>query len=490
MTETSIATAPTGPRGWSLGEVLSLSAIAGAAAYAAEDWIAAPAIVVLWLAWRYLRDDNGLPILSMAMTFQWVQVTVGVWYYVATGRQIATMYLSDYRPMMLIGLGCVASLIVGLYAGINIIRRATPRREAERYATVPLGWSGLLILYVGALASQGFIQDLAYQFPDFTQPILMFRFVHLAVLFMILRRLSQPVLRWPLIAMLMLVEVALGVSGFFAGFREPLVMAVVALSEIFNPRRPQHWIVLSTFGTAMLVVSLMWMSVRAEYRKEFDNETFAKSKGAQVDRMTALSTGWWQSEHDVINDADLLVDRLWVVYYPALAVSRVPSVLPHTDGSIMLEALQHILSPRVFFPTKAELQNDSEMVKKYSGVYVAGTEQGTSIAFGYAAESYIDFGLPWMFIPIFLYGMLAGLAYEILSTRIRHDELRAGLLAVIFWIALYLFERSWVKTLGTFGTLVIYLGGPALLLDYYFLRHQTAGTEPDAVSDSLQQWSQ
>ena len=143
---TEFATASTGPRTWSLGEVFLLSAIAGAAAYAAEDWIAMPAIVVLWLAWRYLRDDDGLPILPMAMTFQWVQVTAGVWYFAATGRRIATMNISDYRPMVLIGLGCVASLIVGLCAGINIIRRATPPKEAERRATVPIGWRGLLIL--------------------------------------------------------------------------------------------------------------------------------------------------------------------------------------------------------------------------------------------------------------------------------------------------------------------------------------------------------
>ncbi len=478
-----------GSRGWSLGEFLALSAIAGTAWVAAEDWIAAPAIAVLWIAWRYLRDDDGLPILPMAMTFQWVQVTAGMWYYAATGRRIATMYLSDYRPMMLIGLGCVASLIVGLSAGIEAIRRATSATDTERHAMVPLGWRGLLILYVVVLALQGTMQDLAYEFPDFTQPILASRFVHLAVLFIILRRLSQPVLRWLLIGALMVFEVVLGVSGFFAGFREPLVMAVVALFEVFKPRRLQHWALLGTFGAAMLVISVMWMSVRVQYRQEFDNETFARSKGAQVDRMAALSSNWWQDEHDVTNDTDTLIDRMWVVYYPALAVSRVPSVLPHTEGSIILGALQHILSPRVFFPTKAELQNDSEMVRKYSGVYVAGTEEGTSIAFGYAAESYIDFGLPWMFVPILLFGLLAGLAYETLSKRIRHDELRAGLLAVIFWLALYLFERSWVKTLGLFGTLVIYLGGPALFLDYYLSRHPVQ-PEPEAVPDPFQQWSQ
>src|SRR6267154_3543428 len=104
---TEFAAPSTGQRTWSLAEVVLLSAIAGAAAYEAEDWIAMPAILVLWLAWRYLRDDDGLPILPMAITFQWLQVTVGVWYFAATGRRIATMNISDYRPMVLIGLGCV-----------------------------------------------------------------------------------------------------------------------------------------------------------------------------------------------------------------------------------------------------------------------------------------------------------------------------------------------------------------------------------------------
>src|SRR5712691_4644556 len=182
---TAAATMSTGRRPWSLAEAILLSAAAGAAAFAAEDWIAAPAILVLWLAWRYLCDDDGLPILPMAMTFQWVQVTVGVWYFAATGRQIATMTISDYRPMVLIGLGCVASLIVGLCAGINIIRirRPTPSHEGDRRATVPIGWRGLLISYVGILALQGSIQEIAYQFPDLTQAILALRFVHLAVLF-------------------------------------------------------------------------------------------------------------------------------------------------------------------------------------------------------------------------------------------------------------------------------------------------------------------
>jgi hypothetical protein len=153
----------------------------------------------------------------------------------------------------------------------------------------------------------------------------------------------------------------------------------------------------------------------------------------------------------------------------------------------MSATLHHVFSPRVFFPTKAELQNDSDMVRKYSGVWVAGDQTGTSIAFGYAAESYIDFGIPWMFVPMVVFGFLMGLAYQFLSAKIRHDELRAGLLVVIFWIGLYLFERSWVKTLGVSGTMFVYLAVPALLWDYYLCRFDAPEGEP--AFDPDRQWT-
>jgi hypothetical protein len=456
--------------------------------YIADDWIGACAVGVLWLAWRTIRDDDGLPILAMALTFQWVQVTSGVWYHALTGRPLATIALSDYRPMVLIGLGCVAALTVGLAAGMGIIRRANRNRVRTSVSSVPIGWTGLITLYFIALSAQGTLVQFAYELPDLTQAILTLRFVHLALLFLILRRLSRPIVQWHWIALLMLFEVLLGITGFFAGYREPIVMAVIALFEIFNPRRVQHWVGVAAFGVMLVVISLFWIGVRTEYRKEFDNETFAQSRSMQFDKMTQLSADWWKNSHSIYDDMDRLVDRMWVVYYPALAVSRVPSVLPHTDGAFVLAALQHVLSPRVFFPTKAELKSDSEMVRKYSGVWVAGAEQNTSIAFGYAGESYIDFGVPLMFMPVFLYGLVAGLAYQTLSTRLHHEELRSGLLAVIFWLALYLFERSWVKTIGLLGTLLVYLGGPALLLDYYLNRFDVR-RRGDAFERATEQWT-
>ena len=130
----------------------------------------------------------------------------------------------------------------------------------------------------------------------------------------------------------------------------------------------------------------------------------------------------------------------------------------------------HALTPRVLFPDKPAVESDSDKVRRYSGVWVAGSEENTSIAFGYAAEAYVDFGIPLMFAPVFAYGLLMGIAYHGLLRAIRLRELAIAAVTVIFWLSLYLFERSWANMLGLSLTLIAYLGGATLLLDRFLLR--------------------
>jgi len=174
-----------------------------------------------------------------------------------------------------------------------------------------------------------------------------------------------------------------------------------------------------------------------------------------------------------------LIVRLCAIKYPGMALDRVPSSVPHTDGDLMWEAVTHLVTPRFLYPDKPELISDSELVRKYAGANVAGSESNTSIAFGYAAESYVDYGLPWMFVPAIVWGFLLGVALQFWQSVIRHRELAVAVTTVMFWLALYLFERSWAKTLGGTVTLMVYLGGLVYLIDQWLLmrrvQHLTTG---------------
>jgi hypothetical protein len=145
----------------------------------------------------------------------------------------------------------------------------------------------------------------------------------------------------------------------------------------------------------------------------------------------------------------------------------VPEVLPHTNGEMMMVALQHVFTPRILVPGKADVESDSLQVRKYTGIWVAGPDQGTTISFGYEIQGYIDYGVAGLFVPVLLYAIFMGAAYRFFLRTIRHRELAVAIVTVIFWMSLYAYNRSWAKMLGLSLTLMVYLGGVTLLIDRY-----------------------
>jgi len=428
------------------------------------DWLAPLALWVLWLGWRILPWYDGPPVLALAFTFQWLQVSMGVYYHGLTGRLLPANYVSETRTMVLLGLGCLLALAAGIGLGGRMSRRGI--RSLGQRPTWVMTSQQLVLTYLGATFLQGPLQAFAWQLPLLTQGILALAFARLGLLFLVFRRLTRGRIRWSLIGGILILEMLLGFTGYFAHFREPLIMLALALLEHLDLGRLRHWLLLGGLALVIFVAGLLWMGIRTPYRRDFELDTFAESRTARLERIADLSTDWLGSNaEEWLYDLDRFVDRLWAVYYPALAVRRVPAEIPHTDGQMLWEAVRHILTPRILFPDKAVLPSDSEKVRLYSGVWVAGADQGVSIAFGYAIESYVDFGVPWMFLPVFVWGLVMGALYRFLNRLIWHRELAVGVVTVVFWIALYLFERSWIKTLGTSLTLMIYLGFAVFVVD-------------------------
>jgi len=452
--------------------MLIRAALVGIAVYVTGEWVAGAAVACLLLVWWLLGSAEGPPVLALALTYQWVQVSIGIFYSTLIGEPLEAMVKSDWRTMVLIGLGCVVTLAISLSVGLVFMRKQLSAPESR--PALAFSPSVLYAAYAVSLLVTGIVQELAWQYPSITQAILALNFSHLALVFLLARRFTRPVFAWERLAALMALEVALGFTGYFANFREPLLMGAIALVEVFDRRDSRHWAFFATVVVVLGVSSVVWMNVRGELRRDVDEE-IETTRLERLDKVRALSEGFFSQGGDFLDSTTRVVERVWAIYYPALAVERVPSVLPHTNGSIIEGALSHLVTPRFLFPDKDDLPSDSEMVRKYSGMKVASTEEGTSIAFGYAAESYVDFGLPWMFVPPLIYGLLMGAAYQTWLTVIRHRELAVSLVTVIFWLSLYLFERSWIKTMGLAVTLMVYLGGLSYLIDRYLLtRHEQA----------------
>ena len=217
----------------------------------------------------------------------------------------------------------------------------------------PSGGGRLIAVYLVSVALTGVVQELAWEVPSLTQGILALTYARFALLFLMFRRLSQPRVRIGWISIALAGEVVLGFTGYFAGFREPMMMAAMAITGAFDRRRLKHWAVLGTLGMVMLLSGVIWMGIRTEYRRDFEDQVFATSRDARLDRIATLSSRWIdRSPTEIVSDVDLFVDRLWAIYYPALALGRVPAVMPHEDGAILSDAVVHALTPRVLFPDK------------------------------------------------------------------------------------------------------------------------------------------
>lgn len=448
--------------------MLIRAALIVATVYWTGYWIAGLAVAVLLLIWQLLATAEGPPVLALALSYQWMQVTVGIFYTTVTGKELDAMLDTDWQPMVLISLGWITALAVSIFYGIVLTRRRVQRSESapDRAFSDKI----LYVAYGTSLLLTGIVQEFAWQYPMFTQAILAITFSHLALLFMLTRRFTRPDFQWGKLAGLMLIEIAIGFTGYFAGFREPIMMAAIAVFEVFDRKDARHWAFAALLAAVLGISSLVWMSVRGQLRQEIDEEVVSASRVERFDRARTLSSGLLtQAPSDYADATTTLVDRLWAIKYPAMALERVPFIIPHTDGQIMRDALVHIVTPRFLNPDKPDLISDSELVRKYAGAAVAGSESNTSIAFGNAAESYVDYGLPWMFVPIVIFGFLIGVSYQMWLSVIHHRELAIAVTTVIFWLSLYLFERSWAKNLGLTITLMVYLGGFVYLIDQWLL---------------------
>ncbi len=437
------------------------------------SWEIGIAGVLLWLVWKILPRADGPPVLAMALTFQWVQVFIGIAYFHLTGRQVTAMVLSDYEPMVWIGLGCIASLLLGLVIATFNTNQQIPSKSIP---WLDFDTKELVAVFIGVTLCAGTVRSVAWQFPLVTQAILAVGFGRLALFYLIIRRLVRPPINLKGVALLLLFEILIGFSGFFANFKEGFILVILAFLERFDARRLRHWLIVGGLTLLALLAALAWTGIKTNVRRQYN---YQRSVDNQLSIVTKGLSEWsHQSRQNHWKNVDHMVDRLWQVYYPALALPRVPAELPHTDGALLHNSVMHILKPRMFFPNKPPLPSESDMVREYSGIWVAGRERSVSIAFGYSAEMYIDFGLPWMFAPVFAFGLLVGLIYQWLMTNLRNREIAVPCTTVIMWISLYLFERSTIKTLGTSLTLAIFLGGTALFLDRWFFGSYASGRSP------------
>jgi len=263
-----------------------------------------------------------------------------------------------------------------------------------------------------------------------------------------------------MLAAVVAIEAAYGLIGYFSAFRSVFIIVGLALlsGERRLTTRKIAW--LAALGCVLLYLAVVWTAVKQDlrsYANQGTNEQLVET--TWEDQLVEFARLAAQLKVETLAiAADELVERIGYVHYFSLAIDYVPDMVPHEDGRLWLAAVRHVLVPRLIDPDKPAL-DDSEETSTYTGVAIAGTNEGSSIGLGYMAESYVDFGRFGMHVPIFLLGLLSATLYRVLARRNRMPLVGIACATVIIAMHAYQIETSNGKILGGLVTsFLIFLG--------------------------------
>jgi hypothetical protein len=216
-------------------------------------------------------------------------------------------------------------------------------------------------------------------------------------------------------------EIILSFSGFWSAFKDYILVAVGAFFTLNRKISAKaFFLVLLTF-TLTFFIMIVWSASKTKYRYYLTGGQRSQAV-VQTDQLNNIAVLWGIVSEDFSaknfsesfdRGRDALIYRISYVEYFALSLKQVPTFIPHENGKMLLDAFEHILKPRILFPDKKVIY-DSEITSKYTGTKFAGREEGVSFSLGAVAEAYIDFGVVFMFIPIFFFGLFFGWTYKFL----------------------------------------------------------------------------
>ncbi|MDB9347411.1 hypothetical protein [Nodularia spumigena] len=412
--------------------------------------------ILFTLLWR----PGEPPILMFAATFQFVQVFTPVIVANIAGQTLQdnTQTQSEINVALYVGIVAIIILAIGMRLGgkqshrqvfainnLNLENRLNPQR--------------LITAYIITFFVSNLLKGIAFVNPGFTQLLIAISSFHWFIIYIILYS-GMKHSRFRLIAFIIIsIETILGFTGFFSSFKTIFFLLLVVYGgtsyKISKLLRPQIMIIV----VLILGLTTYWQGVKGEYRNYVNLGTQTQTVQVSLaDRLSFHTTAITQINSEKIQiGLESGLKRLGYIGFLAASIKTVPENIPHQNGRLWLESLVH-LYPRFLNPDKPVIE-DSRRTNEFTGFKVAGAAQGTSISIGYVGESYIDFGIPLMFVPILLLGYLWGWLYRFLCKQGKNNHL-LGIAAgttLILNLAI-LFESSNIKIVGAaISSTLVYL---------------------------------
>jgi hypothetical protein len=222
-----------------------------------------------------------------------------------------------------------------------------------------------------------------------------------------------------IVILIVIAEVLLSFSGFWAAFKD-YVIVIIGAYLMFSPKLSiKNFVALLIIIIFSSVLAVVWTFSKGEYRRyltggERSQIIIQQDQFENIGKFLVIVKKDFSPENfkkSFSEGLENLIYRISYVEFLAMTLNQVPVFLPHENGRLLQNAIEHIIKPRILFPDKKPIY-DSELTSKYTGRKFTGAEEGASFSLGTVAESYVDFGPVYMFIPIFVFGLWIGWMYK------------------------------------------------------------------------------
>lgn len=383
--------------------------------------------------WFWWKNQPGIVLYMLAFPFVEIHTTV----FEANQYGLSLNALFEETGKATFWYSSIGLLFVSLAFKAGIQRIKLPTHETLREAAHKISQLKLLIVYSGSVLLTILLDRLIpwgsglHQLETYAQGISTALLVSLGIHYWITKK--RPLL----ILALFLAVLITSFYSYFSDWRLPFTLFIVtAMSSVSRVNR-RSLLRIAPILVPMLALVLLWQTIKGEYR-EFLSQG-QRTQAVLVDRTTALNK-FQELSIQALTKPELLNEdvvaqtyrRAGYLEYFSAAVKKVPSEIPHENGSLLAESLSYSLAPRILNPDKGS-KNDRAKVERYTDYYF-GTNSFSSFSLGHYCEAYIDWGPIGMMIHLFVYGLIgAGL---VLLTLKRSIKINPVITAGILWVVL------------------------------------------------------
>lgn len=413
-------------------------------------------VTMVLLLWR----KGEPPVLVFAGTFQWAQASTKIMqannmgltipeYQKAVVTAISTAKGPPEGTEMAVWLSLTGIMVLALGARVMFYNMPAIKMERIQFEVSFLSTNRLFRIYFLFFIIMYVLNEFVFAIPQLSQIFVTLINLKWLIFFIlvitIIIKNENPIYAWLIIGL----ETVLGFTGFFSEFKEVFFFFGITLLTIRQDFKLRTIIPLSLAIAFLMFLSIFWTSIKGGYREFVSQGTQSQAVLVSVqdqidyvvDKIYLLTPEHYQLAFDA------LLDRISYVDFFGATLELVPTYVAHEEGAIYGGAIGHIFMPRLLFPDKPILPSDSEHTMKYTGIILASGTSGASFSIGYMADAYIDFGVPLMFVPVFLLGMLWGWMYRMFVLRSNIKLIGMGL-AMIVLIHTFKLETAIIKLFG------------------------------------------